>query len=443
MTTIFYFLLAISILVFVHEMGHYLAARQCRVEVVRFSIGFGKTLVKRVSRKTGTEWVIAAIPMGGYVKMKDESFDGKSLAARSWIVFAGPLANLMFAALAYTVLFGMDRQEPQPLLGQPQAASSAAASGLLRGDRVTSIDGKAVQTFSDVRWRIAQSVIGEGAKELRLTLERNGGTVDTLLRIPAVVAASKAGKDHKAAEASSDPAAIMLALGLVPMSESVRVIRVQDGSAADKAGLRANDRILKMSGEPMVDPNAVIDRVKASKGEPLEFVVDDGTGPERVVIQPRAAADGIYRIGAVVGADVATITVSDDLFTALVKGITRTGEMTMLTFQAMGRMILGDLSWRQISGPVSIADAAGQSASSGLKTFIGFLALISISIAALNLLPVPMLDGGHLLYYFWEFIRGRPLPEEVQEAGRKLGIALIMMLTLVALFNDFVRIAGW
>lgn len=242
---------------------------------------------------------------------------------------------------------------------------------------------------------------------------------------------------------SGDPAAIMALLGLSPMSESVRVLRVQDGSAAEQAGLRTNDRILSINGEPVVDPNAVIATIKSSGGKPVELAVDDGTGPERVVVTPKASPEGVFRMGAVVGADVATVTVSDDPFTALIKGTTRTAEMTVLTFQAMGRMVMGELSWRQISGPVSIADAAGQSASSGMKTFIGFLALISISIAALNLLPVPMLDGGHLLYYFWEFVRGRPLPEEVQEAGRRMGVALIVMLTLVALFNDFARIAGW
>jgi regulator of sigma E protease len=161
------------------------------------------------------------------------------------------------------------------------------------------------------------------------------------------------------------------------------------------------------------------------------------------LIRPKPGADGVYRIGAVVGADVATVEVSDDLVTAVSRGVSRTWEMTVLTFQALGRMIVGEISWRQISGPVTIADAAGQSAGGGLQPFIGFLALISISIAVLNLLPIPMLDGGHLLYYLWEFVRGSPLSAEVQDAGRRMGVALIILLTTVALFNDFSRIAGW
>jgi regulator of sigma E protease len=160
------------------------------------------------------------------------------------------------------------------------------------------------------------------------------------------------------------------------------------------------------------------------------------------MVTPKPGSDGVYRIGAVVGGDVATVVVRDSPLDAVQKGVVRTWEMTGLTFKALGRMVTGDMSWRQISGPVTIADAAGQSGSNGLKAFIGFLALISISIAVLNLLPIPMLDGGHLMYYLWEALRGSPLPAEIQDAGRRLGVALIIMLTVVALFNDFARLAG-
>lgn len=428
MTTLLSFLLAIAILVFVHEMGHYLAARQCGVQVLRFSIGFGKELLKRTSKKSGTEWVISAIPLGGYVRMQDESFESKPLRSRAWIVFAGPLANLIFAAFAYALLFGAPREEPSLILGQPPVQSPAAIAGLVAGDQVLSVNGKEVASFTDLRWRMAQSMVGEGANEVALRVLRAGGTTADVV--------------IKSQNTSDDPNVAITSLGLSPLSKGVKVMRVQPGSAAEEAGLRAGDRLLKLSGQEVRQPDVVITSVKNSGGKPIELVVDDGSGPERVMVTPKPGADGVMRIGAVVGGDVATVTVSDDPWTALTKGVTRTAEMTVLTFQALGRMIMGEISWRQISGPVTIADAAGQSAGSGFKAFIGFLALISISIAVLNLLPIPMLDGGHLLYYLWELVRGQPLAAEVQDAGRKIGLALILMLTVLALFNDFARLAG-
>lgn len=431
MSTLLYFLLAIGILVFIHEMGHYLAARQCGVRVLRFSVGFGRPLLTRVAAGTGTEWVLAAIPLGGYVRMDDDAFDAKSLAARAWIVFAGPLANLIFAAFAYGLLFASDRTEPQSVLGAPVASSPAQRAGLQAGDRVLAVDGRSVQSFTELRWRAAQAVIGEGTGDLQLRVERADGSV-------ADIALRAAGSTP----AQTDPVIALRELGLVPRSTSVRVMRVQEGSAAQAAGLRAGDRILQVQGQEVFQPDGVISRVKASGGKPVELVVEDGDGPERVVVTPVAGNDGVYRMGAVVGADVATVVVSDDPLTASVKGVVRTWEMSLLTVQALGRMIMGEMSWRNISGPVTIAETAGESANSGWKAFVSFLGLISVSIAVLNLLPIPMLDGGHLLYYLWEFVRGRPLPAEVQEAGRRIGVALIMLLTAVALFNDFARLAG-
>lgn len=450
MTTIFYFLIAIAILVFIHEMGHYLAARQCGIQVERFSIGFGKELVKRISPRSGTEWVIAAIPLGGYVKMHEADFESKALRARAWVVVAGPLANLIFAALAYAFLFHAGRDEPQALLAQPKAQTVAAVAGLREGDRVLAVDDRDVRSFNDLRWRIAQSLVGEGASEIRLRVERGDGQVLTpviRLRNSPASGASTATTDqqtnNEAERFSGDPASAIQAMGLAPMSASVRVIRIQEGSVAQAAGLQPGDRIVKVGSEEVRQPESVITRVQESNGRPLELLVSDGKSTERVAITPRAGQDGVFRIGAVVGADVAMIHVADEPLDALAKGVTRTGEMSLLTLRALGRMLMGELSWRQISGPVTIAETAGQSAGNGLQAFIGFLAMISISIAVLNLLPIPMLDGGHLMYYLWEFVRGRPLPAEVQETGRKVGVALIMALTVLALFNDFARLAGW
>jgi regulator of sigma E protease len=437
MMTLVYFIVAIALLVFIHEMGHYLAARQCGIQVLRFSVGFGRPLLKWTSKRSGEEWVVASIPLGGYVRMNDQSFDAKSLGARAWVVFAGPLANLLFAALAYAALFHMGREEPQPVLSAPRAETPAAAAGILQGDRVLSIDGRSVRSFTDVRWRVAQALVGEGKTEITLAIERQGQQLSLPLAFG----------NHEAAQAAakaSDPSAAVAAMGLAPVSDAVRVLRIQPDSVAKQAGLREGDRIVRVDGIAVDQPDSVISRIQQSQGKPVELVVADASGTaERVVVSPRAGPDGVHRIGAVVGADVPTVKVSDDLFTATVRGITRTWEMSVLTVQALGRMLVGEVSWRQISGPVTIADAAGQSASSGLQSFLGFLALISISIAVLNLLPIPMLDGGHLLYYLWELVRGRPLPAEVQDAGRRMGLALIIMLTVLALFNDFSRLAGW
>ena len=436
MMTVLFFLLAIAILVFVHEMGHYLAARQCGVAVERFSIGFGRALLKWRSKRSNTEWVIAAIPLGGYVKMDEPNFEAKPLAARAWIVFAGPLSNLVFAALAYAFLFHSGREEPIAVLAQPEAQSVAALAGLREGDRVIGIGVHDVLSFNDMRWRIAQAHVGEGAASISVRVERPSG------ELIAVVLPLTASQGVDSAEAS-DPSITVAALGFAPLSKSVRVIRVQEGSVAQAAGLRDGDRILRVGQEEVRQPGIVISRIKESQGKPIELTVSDGSQTERVVMTARAGQDGVFRIGAVVGAEMETAHVADAPLQALVKGATRTWEMSLLTVRALGRMVAGELSWRQISGPVTIADAAGQSAGNGVKAFVGFLALISISIAVLNLLPIPMLDGGHLMYYLWELVRGQPLSAEIQETGRRIGVALIMALTAVALFNDFARLAGW
>lgn len=434
MSTLLYFLLAIGILVVIHEMGHYLAARACRIEVLRFSVGFGRALIQWRSKRSNTEWVIAAVPLGGYVRMDDTSFESKSLLARTFVVSAGPLANLIFAALAYALLFSIGRNEPEAVIAQPPVASAAAAAGLAQGDRLMAVDDQPIKSFTDLRWRVAQATVGEGRSTITVVAQRPNGQQFRAALVPV-----------RATDGKSDADANQLLneMGLVPNSRGVRLMQVQSESAAAKAGLIAGDRIVAIQDQPVLFPDLLIQTVKTSAGAPLTLTVSADGATERVTIRPVIGADGVPRIGAVVAADVATVHVAESPTNALMKGVTRSWEMSLLTLSAMGRMVMGEISWRQISGPVTIADAAGQSAQSGITAFIGFLALISISIAVLNLLPIPMLDGGHLLYYLWEFVRGRPLPAEVQEAGRRMGLVLIMGLTVVALVNDFARIAGW
>lgn len=432
--TLLYFLLAIGILVVIHEMGHYLAAKACGIRVLRFSVGFGRSLFQWRPKSSETEWVVAAVPLGGYVRMDDASFESKSLLARSFVVSAGPLANLIFAALAYALLFSIGRHEPEAVIGQPPATSAAAVAGLSQGDRLLAIDEQSIKSFNDLRWRVAQAYVGEGRSTFQVLAQRPDGSQ---FRVTLTPTQPKEGKS------TGDANKILSEMGLAPNSRGVRLMQVQADSAAAKAGLIAGDRIIAIQDQPVTFPESLIQTVKTSAGAPLVLTVSADGSTEKVTIRPAIGADGVPRIGAVVAADVETVHVSEAPADALIKGVTRSWEMSLLTLSAMGRMVMGEISWRQISGPVTIADAAGQSAQSGLTAFIGFLALISISIAVLNLLPIPMLDGGHLLYYLWEFVRGRPLPPEVQEAGRRMGLVLIMGLTVVALLNDFARLAGW
>lgn len=432
--TLLYFLLAIGILVVIHEMGHYLAAKACGIRVLRFSVGFGRSLFQWRPKSSETEWVVAAVPLGGYVRMDDASFESKSLLARSFVVSAGPLANLIFAALAYALLFSIGRHEPEAVIGQPPATSAAAVAGLSQGDRLLAIDEQSIKSFNELRWRVAQAYVGEGRSTFQVLAQRPDGSQ---FRVTLTPTQPKEGKS------TGDANKILSEMGLAPNSRGVRLMQVQADSAAAKAGLIAGDRIIAIQDQPVTFPESLIQTVKTSAGAPLVLTVSADGSTEKVTIRPAIGADGVPRIGAVVAADVETVHVSEAPADALIKGVTRSWEMSLLTLSAMGRMVMGEISWRQISGPVTIADAAGQSAQSGLTAFIGFLALISISIAVLNLLPIPMLDGGHLLYYLWEFVRGRPLPPEVQEAGRRMGLVLIMGLTVVALLNDFARLAGW
>lgn len=481
-TSLLAFLVAVGLLVFVHEMGHYLAARSVGVHVLRFSVGFGRPLFMRRDRR-GCEWVVAAIPLGGYVRMLDrndpdpeapamsaassassassaapipqpvpippgaQSFDQKSLAARAWVVVAGPLANFVFAAAAYAILGLVGRMEPLPVLHAPPADSIAAARGLSAGDTIVSANGAAVRGFSDLRWELARGAIGQGRPVLDLELQSAGSAGSASRSVQIDLSA-------KARELQTDsPDALLAAAGISPESLAVRLTAIQPGSAAERAGLQPEMLVLAVNGTAVRHPRDLQALVQQSQGAAITLDIvqtpvgnpyEEIPGSRRQIsLTPEASADGRLRLGVGIAPLHELTQVREGLGQALWRGTVRTYEVAELSLQALGRMVVGDLSWRQISGPVGIAGVAGQSAELGLIAFIGFLALVSISIGVLNLLPIPMLDGGHLLYYLYEFVRGQPLPLEVQQAGQKLGLVLIAILTGFALVNDVSRVFGF
>ncbi len=353
-TTLLAFLLALGILVVIHELGHYWVGRWCGVQALRFSVGFGRILWRRTDRH-GTEWALSAIPLGGYVKFLDgretvlppeqanRAFDRQSVWRRIAIVLAGPVANLLLASLLYAGLFMSGVTEPEPGQGPPLAQ--------------------------------VQSVLPD--------------------------------------------------------------------SAAAEAGVREGDVFLALNRLREPDPQTLVETIAGSGGQPLEATLQRGNEQLQTLITPRVdAEDGVARIGVRLGVNLRYHEVQYGPIESLWRGVERTGDMVALTLRMFWRMVTGQASWSHLSGPVTIADYAGQTARIGLDAYVAFLAIVSVSLGVLNLLPIPMLDGGHLLYYLVEIVRGSPPPERWFEIGHRAGLALLLALMSVALFNDFARLLG-
>lgn len=435
--TLLWFLLAVGLLVFIHESGHYLAARSVGLQVERFSVGFGPVLV-RFTDSRRCEWALSAIPLGGYVRL---NLDSCSLRARAWVISAGPLANFLFAILAYAVLAAMPREEARALIAQPAAQTAAAAAGLRAGDEVLAVQGQPVAHFQALRWALLGEALRAGEIRVSLTVAQAGSTREVPLVVPSSPQSVRDG-----------PEELLSRAGLRPQSMAVRITQVLPGSAADQAGIQPGQVALALDGASLEQPESLIQRVRAQPDRTLTLTLvsvhpdrplEEIPGSQKTVeLRPVRSADGQPRLGIGLAPVVATVRVQDGALQALGHGLRQTLEVTQLSLTALGRMLTGDLSWRQLSGPATMADAAGQSADRGSMAFLGFLALVSVSIGVLNLLPIPMLDGGHLLYYAIEFVRGRPLSEAAQRIGQQLGLAAILSLTGLALFSDLLRYLG-
>lgn len=439
--TLLSFAIALGILITFHEYGHYWVARRCGVHVERFSVGFGKVLVRRTDRN-GTEWALSAIPLGGYVKFRDDpsptdtteqaraAFSRQPLRNRAAIVAAGPVANLLLAVVLYAILGMVGTQQPAAILGAPPAGTAAAQAGFQEGDRILSIDGKVVDSWSEARWRLIDAFAAGGSFNVNVET-KEGLTRERQLQLVAVAIEPDA----------ADP---MAEAGLTLMAPRPLVRELVEGGAGQAAGLRAGDVFLAVGDLSEPTASQVVAEVQKAPGQTLPFRIErDGVILSvNVVPLPETDADGrqVGRIGVMLGANLAMVNVRHGPLESMWRGVERTADTVVLSLRMMGRMIVGDVSLRNVSGPVTIADYAGQTARVGLAAYIGFIALISVSIGVLNLLPIPMLDGGHLLYYAMEAVRGRPLPESWMFAGQRIGIGLLAALMSLAFFNDLTRL---
>lgn len=470
--TVLAFVVCLGSLIVFHELGHYLVARWCGVKVLRFSVGMGKVVWSRRFGPDQTEWAVSALPLGGYVKMLDaregelsglppedlkREFTRQNVWKRIAIVAAGPLANFLIAIVLFAGLYMYGVEEPvskisvrasavaelsaapapdaapAPNANPGAAATPAWRAGLRSGDLVTAVNEQPVAVWSELRWSLMQSAIDK--KEARLTVERPGeGRMHFVL--PADVLA--------ALDLDGD---VLGNLGLGVARPAPVVQQVLAGGPAERAGLRVGDLLLSVAGTPVADGIAFIDIIRASAGKTVDVVVRRAGEPVTLAMTPQAeqAKSGkgtvtVGKISAYVALQPDMIVVPSSPLEAVGKAMTRVWDTCTMTLKMIGKMIVGEVSLKNVTGPITIADYAGQTARMGVVSYLSFIAFISISLGVMNLLPIPVLDGGHLLYYSLEVLTGRPVPERFNEIAQRIGIGLLMTLMLLAVFNDVARL---
>jgi regulator of sigma E protease len=454
MITLLSFLLAIAILITVHEWGHYRMALACGVRVLRFSIGFGRPLL-RWHNARGTEFVVGALPLGGYVRMLDEregpvssaerhlAFNAKPLRCRAAIVAAGPAANLLLAVALYAFIAWWGAPQVQPVLSAPPAGSLAAQAGIQGGEWVQASAAdeddapQPLASFDELRWRLTQAALARSDLRLWLGEGPQGPAREVRLALSTL-------------SAQQVDTALLQRIGIVmPWSAPVVGEVLADGAAA-AAGLRAGDRVLSVDGETISDAQTLRERIRAAvdaqgRGVPQRWRVERDGQTIELTVTPSAQRQGeqwVGRVGAMIGGAPPTVTRSLDPLAALGHGVQRTGEIAMLSLRMMGQILTGQASLSNLSGPLTIADYAGKSAQLGWLPFLSFLALVSVSLGVLNLLPLPVLDGGHLVYYLWEAVAGRPLPDIWIDRLQRGGVAVLVALMSLAILNDLARLLG-
>ena len=445
--TLLAFAVVLGILVVVHELGHYLVARWCNVKVLRFSVGMGKVIWSRRIGPDQTEWALSALPFGGYVKMLDareeelgelspedlrREFTHQHVAKRIAIVAAGPIANFLLAIVIFAGLYTHGIPEPVSRVAV-DSSSAAHRAGLRSGDLVTAVNDNVVRSWSDLRWNLLHAAIDGKSAQLELTRSvASGGQEIIAVNLPLAFVTTADLDEH-----------LMEKLGLDFARPKARLGKILPDGAAAKAGLQAGDLILTINDEPIADGMALVARLQAAAGQRLMLGGLRGKQSFSVTVVPEAERSGdklVGRIRAQVDTSAEMTTVSASLPSAFHLAAKKTWDTSSMTLTMLGKMIIGEASIKNITGPITIADYAGQTARIGAISFLSFIAFISISLGVMNLLPIPVLDGGHLLYYSLELLTGRPVPKRAGEIAQRAGLGLLMALMVVAVFNDIARL---
>lgn len=442
------FLVVLGTLIIVHELGHYWVAKWCGVKVLRFSVGMGKVIFSRKLGPDQTEWAISILPFGGYVKMLDareqdldglspselkREFTNQNVWRRIAIVAAGPIANFILAICIFAGLYMHGIPEPVSRLGTVPENTAAYRAGLRGGELITGVNEESVQLWSDLHWKFVQLAVEK--QPAKLTYRQTDSNSPATIGHATIPLDSISTRDLEGD--------FLGKLGLL-LARPFQIGKVQPDSPAMKAGLKEGDRILAVNGALVTDAQQFIDRIKSSPDIPLNIhgmrnqqLFDTTVTP--APFQQNGKVLGRIYAEVVTGAPEMVIASSPPL-TALNKAVQRTWDSSALSLTMLGKIVIGEVSWKNLSGPITIADYAGKTARIGMISYLTFIAFISLSLGVMNLLPIPVLDGGHLLYYALEVITRRPIPKQFEETAQKVGVGILMTLMLVAVFNDIVRL---